>query len=179
MQFGNIPRSSTAALDKLGKKRPSRLYATHSRLLLERRSRRTPDQKTRDEGRSMRTSPAIGLALLLTGSAAALADVDVAKITDVQIKRDSPDQSGIYHIKVTIEHEDTGWDHYVESWEIFAPDGQILGVRPFFEPELERLKTVSALAGVVIPEDVKAVTIRARTHPSGFEGDPVKVKIPH
>ena len=109
----------------------------------------------------------------------ARANDDAARIADVQIKRDSPDQPGIYHIKVTIEHEDTGWHDYVESWEIFGPDGEVLGVRPFFEPELERDKTVSALAGVVIPEDIKTVTIRARTYPQGFEGGPVEVDIPH
>jgi hypothetical protein len=101
------------------------------------------------------------------------------RIADVQIKRDNPEQSGIFHIRVTIEHEDTGWDDYVEAWEIYGPDGKIMGVRPFFEPELEQQQTVSALAGVVIPEDIKTVTIRARTHPVGLVGDPVEIQIPH
>lgn len=101
------------------------------------------------------------------------------RIADVQIKRDSPDQPGIYHIRVTIEHEGNGWDDYVEAWEVFGPDGQILGVRPFFEPAFEKPHTVSALSGVVIPTEVKTVTIRARTYPDGFEGEPVQAQIPH
>ncbi len=108
-----------------------------------------------------------------------ITEAGVARIADVQIKRDSPDQSGIYHVKVTIEHEDTGWHDYVEAWEIHGPDGEVLGVRPFFEPELERNRTVSALAGVVIPDEVEVVTIRARTYPAGLEGDPVQVVIPN
>ena len=126
----------------------------------------------------MRLSPLIvaSFAFFATGFAHA---ENTARIADVQIKRDNPDQSGIYHFLVTIEHEDTGWDDYVESWEIYAPDGKVLGVRPFFEPELEHAKTVSALAGVVIGDDVKSVTIRTRTHPSGLEGSPFEVKIPH
>ncbi|MDH3661963.1 MAG: hypothetical protein OEU92_18360 [Alphaproteobacteria bacterium] len=126
----------------------------------------------------MRPSLLIAFALVL-GSAGLGHAGDVARIADVQVKRDSPDQPGIYHISVTIEHEDAGWQDYVEAWEIFGPDGEVLGVRPFFEPELEQPKTVSALAGVVIPEDIKSVTIRARTHPGGFEGAPVEVDIPH
>ena len=118
-------------------------------------------------------------AIILGFSTLAQANEDVARIADVEIKRDSPNQPGIYHIRVTIEHEDTGWDDYVEAWEIFGPDGTVLGVRPFFEPELERQKTVSALAGVVIPEDVKTVTIRARKFPGGLEGDPFEIQIPH
>ncbi|MGI9509153.1 MAG: hypothetical protein ACR2QJ_07380 [Geminicoccaceae bacterium] len=107
------------------------------------------------------------------------AENDPARVADVQIKRDSPDQPGIFHIEVTIEHEDTGWDDYVEAWEIFGPNGEILGIRPFFEPELEREKTISALSGVIIPEDIKTVTIRARTYPAGLEGGPYRVDIPH
>jgi hypothetical protein len=127
----------------------------------------------------MRLPLIIGLALIVMNAKAGPADADAARITNVQVKRDSPDQAGIFHIKVTIEHNDTGWDDYVESWEVFGPEGQVLGVRPFFEPELERGKTVSALAGVVIPSDIKTVTIRARSHPQGFEGSPVEADIPH
>lgn len=126
----------------------------------------------------MRVSPLI-VAAIAFGSAGFAHAGDAARIADVQVKRDSPDQPGIYHISVTIEHEDTGWDNYVESWEVFGPDGKTLGVRPFFEPELERQETVSALAGVVIPETIKTVTIRARAHPRGLEGAPIKVDVPH
>ncbi len=124
--------------------------------------------------------PLMIVSALFVGSASlAHAGDESARIADVQIKRDSPEQTGIYHIRVTIEHEDQGWDDYIEAWEIFGPDGQILGVRPFFEPELDRAKTVSALAGVVIPADIKTVTIRARNYPNGLEGAPYEVSIPH
>lgn len=130
-------------------------------------------------GMPMRLSLLIAATLAFGSAGFAHANDDAARIADVQVKRDSPDESGIYHVSVTIEHEDTGWDDYVEAWEIFGPDGKVLGVRPFFEPELERESTVSALAGVIIPEDIKTVTIRARTYPKGLEGDPVEVQIPH
>ncbi len=130
-------------------------------------------------GKPMRLPLMIASALIVGYAGLAHAGENDARIADVQIKRDSPDQAGIYHFRVTIEYEDQGWENYVESWEIFAPDGQVLGSRPFFEPELEREQTVSALAGIVIPEDIKTVTIRARTYPKGYEGDPVEVSIPH
>lgn len=118
------------------------------------------------------------LGMFGTAGPAHAADEEL-RIADVQIKRDSPEQPGIFQIKVTIEHEDDGWDDYVEAWEVFGPDGQILGVRPFFEPAFDKPQTVSALAGVVIPAEVKTVTIRARTYPDGFEGEPVQAQIPH
>jgi hypothetical protein len=127
----------------------------------------------------MRLPLLIASAFVLSLTGAAHAGQYPPRIADVQIKRDSPEQTGIYHIRVTIEHEDTGWDDYVEAWEIYDPDGKIMAVRPFFEPELDQQKTVSALAGVVIPVDVKTVTIRARAHPVGLAGDPVEIQIPH
>jgi hypothetical protein len=127
----------------------------------------------------MRLSLLIAIALAFAGMSPAHAGNEAPRITDVKVKRDSPEQSGIYHIKVTIEHEDTGWDDYVEAWDVFGPDGQILATRPFFEPELERPQTVSALAGVVIPAEITSVTVRARTYPDGLKGDPVEVVIPH
>jgi hypothetical protein len=127
----------------------------------------------------MRVFLIVGLWLMMLGGQAGLAEPSHPKIADVDIKRDSPDQPGIYHVKVTIEHEDTGWDDYVDAWEIIGADGTVLGVRPFFEPELERNKTVTALAGVVIPEDIKTATIRTHKHPQGYEGDPVEISIPH
>lgn len=127
----------------------------------------------------MRFSVVVGLALTMLGGQAGYAEQSDPHIADVKVKRDSPDLAGIYHIKVTIEHEDTGWDDYVDAWEIIGSDGSVLGIRPFFEPELERTKTVTALAGVVIPEDVKKVTIRARKHPQGYQGEAVEITIPH
>lgn len=127
----------------------------------------------------MRFSLMIGLALSLLGGQAAYAETSAPKIADVKVKRDASDRVGIYHISVTIEHKDTGWDDYVDAWEIVGSNGTLLGVRPFFEPELDEAKTVSALAGVVIPEDVKTVTIRTRKHPQGYEGEPVEITIPH
>ncbi len=135
--------------------------------------------EAKNEGIFMRFSSIIGLALIVLGGQAAFAETSNPNIADVEVKRDSPDQSGIYHVKVVIEHEDTGWDDYVDAWEIIGSNGMILGVRPFFEPELDQSRTVSALAGVVIPEDVKTVTIRTRKHPDGYKGDPVEITIPH
>ena len=76
-------------------------------------------------------------AMTITVPHLALAEGQTARIADVHVKRDSPDQSGIYHIMVTIEHEDTGWNDYIEAWEVVGPDGKLIATRPFFEPELE------------------------------------------
>ena len=71
----------------------------------------------------MRLPLMIVSALVIGSAGLSHANEDAARIADVKIKRDSPDQPGIYHIRVTIEHEDQGWDDYTEAWEIYGPDG--------------------------------------------------------
>ena len=127
----------------------------------------------------MRLPMLIVSAFALTFAGLAHANSDVAKIADVKVKRDSADQPGIFHFVVTIEHNDTGWDDYTEAWEITDPSGQLIGSRPFFEPELEKPTTKTALSGVVVQQDVKSVMVRARNYPNGLEGEPFEVKIPH
>ena len=30
---------------------------------------------------------------------------------------------GTWRVEVTVEHADTGWDHYADAFEVIAPDG--------------------------------------------------------
>ena len=43
-----------------------------------------------------------------------------------------------YEIQVTVGHEDSSWDHYVDRWEVIDPDGKILGTRVFVAPAYRR-----------------------------------------
>ncbi len=127
----------------------------------------------------MRLSLIIGMALVMLSGQSGFADTAPPKIADVRVKLDSQDQPGIFHFKVTIEHRDQGWEDYVDVWEIRSTEGQLLGSRPFFEPELEEATTVTALSGVVIPAEHQTVLIHARKHPAGYISEPVEVTIPH
>ena len=102
------------------------------------------------------------------------------KITYVSVRPDAEERVGhsLYHFRVTILHEDTGWDNYVEAWEIIGPDGEVLGERPFFEPKPGKLEQLTALSGVIIPTEVETVEIRARHYPEGYSGEAVQVNLP-
>jgi len=118
-------------------------------------------------------------AFLFSFANVTLANEDIARVADVKVRLDSPDQPGIFHISVTIEHQDTGWDDYIEAWELVGADGKVFASRPFFEPTLETQQTVTALSGVIIPQDVKTVLVRARNYPNGVEGEPFEIEVPH
>ena len=35
-------------------------------------------------------------------------------------------QGETYRFDVTVAHEDTGWDHYADAWEVVGPDGKVI-----------------------------------------------------
>ena len=38
---------------------------------------------------------------------------------------------------VTIKHNDLGWEHYVNKYEILSPSGSVLGTRVLFHPHVD------------------------------------------
>jgi peroxiredoxin len=121
------------------------------------------------------TAIPVALAAALTATAAL---ADIPAVTEARVKFDNEGVSGIYQFTVTVAHQDTGWDNYVDAWEIVAPDGQVLGVRMMFQPQVGKDRTTTGLAGVVVPEGIEQVTIRTHKPDEGYVGATKTVAIP-
>jgi hypothetical protein len=78
--------------------------------------------------------------------------------------------NGSYGFSVTLSHEDTGWEHYANKWDVVAEDGTILGTRTLHHPHVDEQPFTRSLSGVKIPDDVKTVTIRAHDSVHGYGG---------
>ena len=70
-------------------------------------------------------------------------------------------------ISVTIAHPDTGWDHYADAWEVFDDRGNSLGMRTLLHPHVAEQPFTRSLA-IDVPDDVTALTIRARCSVDGW-----------
>lgn len=78
-------------------------------------------------------------------------------------------QSGTgWAVSVTIRHPDTGWDHYADGWEVLAPDGTRLGFRELLHPHETEQPFTRSLDGLVVPEGVGQIMIRARCSVDGW-----------
>lgn len=117
----------------------------------------------------MRLSFAI---LLLLPAMAIAGEADVVKI-DVEARG-----ARLYKFDVTVAHKDEGWDHYVDMWEIVAPDGTVLGKRSFFNPHEGVSSFSAALVGVKIPPTIKEVTVRAHDLVHEYQGKAMTVAVP-
>ena len=87
----------------------------------------------------------------------------------------SKDQS--WNFDVTLKHDDEGWDHYANEWQIIAPDNKILGTRTLYHPHVNEQPFTRSLSGVKIPKEIKTVRIIAKDTVHGLSHKAVEVEL--
>ncbi|MCK5648793.1 MAG: hypothetical protein KAI22_07930 [Gammaproteobacteria bacterium] len=97
--------------------------------------------------------------------------VDVVDV-DIQSKGDNQ-----YRFDVTLQHNDTGWEHYANRWEILDSRGNILATRTLHHPHVEEQPFTRSLAAT-LPEHVKTIIIRGHDSVHQYDGREMKVPLP-
>ncbi len=110
--------------------------------------------------------------LFITSAVVFAGEVDVVK---VNVKKTS---ENTYRFSVTLRHDDAGWEHYANRWEVLSPDGKILATRVLHHPHVDEQPFTRSLSGVKIPSDIEEVTIRGHDKKHGYGGKTKKVKLP-
>jgi hypothetical protein len=114
----------------------------------------------------------IALSLALALPAAGFAGD--ARVVAVEAEREG---GGHWRFDVTVAHDDAGWEHYADAWEILAPDGTRLGLRELLHPHVSEQPFSRSLGGVAIPPGLARVEVRARDSVHGW-GAPLEVALP-
>ena len=83
-----------------------------------------------------------------------------------------------YQFQVTVLHDDEGWQHYANKWDIVAPDGTVLGTRILYHPHVGEQPFTRSLSGVKIPRTISKVTIRAHDSVHEYGGKVQTVALP-
>lgn len=121
----------------------------------------------------IRTLTALMLACVMgsvLGSAAAgTADVVDASITALG--------DGRYRIDATVAHDDEGWDHYADRWDVLAVDGRILGSRELAHPHVNEQPFTRSLT-LTLPEGVSVVRLQAHDSVHGLGGEIFELEVP-
>lgn len=112
-----------------------------------------------------------GLALILSSTMAFAGEADVV---DAKARKSGDG----WHFDVTVAHADTGWDHYANAWDIVGPDGTVYGTRELLHPHVDEQPFTRSLSGVVIPDGVTEVFIRARDSVHGYGGKEFTLELP-
>jgi hypothetical protein len=115
---------------------------------------------------------------LMLAAAIGLPGTAIAGKADVVGAEAVRDSDGTFRFKVTVRHDDQGWHHYANAWEVVAPDGTVLGTRVLLHPHENEQPFTRILGQVSIPENIVEVTIRATDLKHGAGGEVLKVKVP-
>ncbi len=86
--------------------------------------------------------------------------------------------SNTYHFSVTVLHKDTGWDHYADGWDIVGSDGTVFKTRTLHHPHVNEQPFTRSLSGVVIPPQVKSITVRAHDSVHKYGGKVITLELP-
>ena len=107
-----------------------------------------------------------------------MANADVTQVRAVE------NADGAWTFYVTVEHPDTGWEDYADGWDVVLPDGTVLKpdadspfTRLLLHPHVNEQPFTRSQSGIVIPDDVTQVTVRAHDIVDGWGGAAVTVDL--
>lgn len=112
----------------------------------------------------------LSVILLLLSSAAYAGEV---RIVDVRVEC-----PGSCTFAVTLQHADQGWNHYANQWDVVMPDGKVLKSRVLHHPHVDEQPFTRSLSGVMVPQGVQQVRVRARDSVHGYGDQEFLVDLP-
>jgi len=98
-----------------------------------------------------------------------------ADVLEVKVMKTGTD---VYAFRVTVRHDDTGWKHYANWWEVLDLDGNVLGKRVLLHPHVNEQPFKRTLTKVRIPGSINKVVIRAHDLVHGLGGQTRTATIP-
>lgn len=98
-----------------------------------------------------------------------------ANVIDAEVKSLRP---GVFDFKITVHHQDEGWHHFIDRWEVLSPGGKFLGVRSIRYPHITEQPFTRILFGVEIDPGIEVVEIRAHDSRHGYGGETLMMPLP-
>lgn len=111
-----------------------------------------------------------GLILLLLSMSVSASEVSI-KFARFEL------QNTTWKIAVTLEHPDSGWEHYANAWRVVDADGNELAKRVLVHPHVNEQPFTRKLDFAKLPEDIKRVYVEASDTVHGWSSDRLEVDL--
>jgi len=110
-------------------------------------------------------------ALLAPGTAPLAGEVQVLGVELAQ------SNAGTWSASVTLEHGDTGWEHYADAWRLVGDDGRVLATRTLYHPHETEQPFTRSLSAIAIPPGVTRVFVEAHDTVHGWSPRRLEVNL--
>ena len=100
--------------------------------------------------------------------------LDFAQVKDVLANQKS---SATWCFGTSVRHNDQGWEHYANRWEILDLEGSQLGNRELHHPHDNEQPFTRSLCNIKIPIEITKVIVRAKCNKHGFGGKAMVVDL--
>lgn len=85
------------------------------------------------------------------------------------------EQSGTWRADVTLNHTDTGWEHYADGWRLVDEQGEVLGNRVLYHPHVNEQPFTRSLDGINIAASKRYVFVEAHDLNRGWSKKQIKI----
>lgn len=100
--------------------------------------------------------------------------LDFAQVIDVTATQKT---DGRWCFATSVKHNDQGWDHYADKWEVLDLEGNQLGERILGHPHDNEQPFTRSQCSINIPSEMSKVIVRAKCNKHGFGGKPLIVTL--
>tara|TARA_R110000772_G_scaffold44079_5_gene101482 strand:- start:43 stop:435 length:393 start_codon:yes stop_codon:yes gene_type:complete len=100
--------------------------------------------------------------------------LDFAQVTDVLATQKS---DGSWCFGTSVRHNDQGWDHYADGWQVLDPDGNQIDFRLLGHPHDNEQPFTRSKCNISVPSELSKVIVRAKCNKHGYGGKPFVVNL--
>ena len=100
--------------------------------------------------------------------------LDFAQVVNVIATQES---NGNWCFGTSVQHNDQGWEHFANGWEVTDLKGNQLGYRKLAHPHVNEQPFTRSQCGIKVPSETTKVIVRAKCNKHGFGGKPFIVHL--
>ena len=100
--------------------------------------------------------------------------LDFAQVSNV---RATQSQDGSWCFDTQVRHNDQGWQHYADAWQIVDLKGNVLAIRELAHPHDNEQPFTRSLCNIKLPKASVKVVVSAKCNVHGVGGQSVEVDL--
>ncbi len=86
-------------------------------------------------------------------------------------------KDGSWCFNTQVKHNDQGWEHYADEWQVADLEGNVLGSRKLLHPHDNEQPFTRSLCNIELSDEIRKVVVSAKCNLHDFSGQHVVVDL--